>query len=180
MYYLAYSNGTPLHLTSLVSILLLITFFCWRQTASGSVHVHRFEPTDLWTRSYPFRSPWRSNEWTTTCSSPAKTTTTTRAHGGTKLYRHFVPGPSPTHSPLKIFKPKPPGSYEIVFLNITRNDGYIAMINNRKQNIGIVCKPLIELDCKSFWRKADKKGLPYSEVQTGLIDLREALSFARS
>ena len=22
------------------------------------------------------------------------------------LYRHFVPGPNPTHSPLKIFKPK--------------------------------------------------------------------------
>ena len=47
-----------------------LTFFCWRQTASGSARGPQFWPTGRWRRSCLCRSPWRSNEWTTTCSSP--------------------------------------------------------------------------------------------------------------
>ena len=44
----------------------------------------------------------------------------------------------------------PPGSNEIVFLNINHNDGYIVMINNWEPNIGVVCKPVKGPGCRAF------------------------------
>ena len=45
----------------------------------------------------------------------------------------------------------PPGSNEILFLNITHNDSYISMKNNHEPNIIIVCEALIGSGCRALY-----------------------------